>query len=168
MDALAAIYNDSDDSGDDDDDAPVVAAPAAALAPAPLRAAVPVAEALPSADDLLSDMPDDSYLTHRPAAAAAPSYDAAGTSYNAVALPTSLSSQASDSAALRAFAPKKAPAAMRGAAPPAAAPAPRRPGAGANLPRQSGGELLPPQLRKPNKVTEDVAGLRVAKRAREP
>ena len=40
-------------------------------------------------------------------------------------------------------------------------------GAGANLPRQSGGELLPPQLRKPNKVTEDVAGLRVAKRARE-
>ena len=89
MDALAAIYNDSDDSGDDDDDAPVVAAPAAARPPAPAPAAAPVGEALPSADDLLSDMPDDSYLTHRPAAA--PSYDAAGTSYNAVALPTSLS-----------------------------------------------------------------------------
>ena len=53
MDALAAIYNDSDDSGDDDDDAPVVAAPAAAPAPAPAPAAAPVGEALPSADAYL-------------------------------------------------------------------------------------------------------------------
>ena len=41
----------------------------------PCRRPCPSPLALPNADDLLSDTPDASYLTHRPfAAAAAPSY----------------------------------------------------------------------------------------------
>lgn len=157
--------NDSDSEEEEEEEAapPSVAAPVAAAAASPQRA-------LPSAADLLSDLPDWSERSEPDE----PEYDRPGTSYNAVPLPTTMSMEASRHNRKSAEAGKKlaaqlhAPLPLLSAQPQPPTPAPAS--ATAQRPRpsvpkgSSSGQLLPPQLRKPNVATEDLSSMRTAKR----
>jgi len=170
MDALAALgnYEDGSDSGSDDamECQPSGAASAAAAAAAAASASVPAAGLQPS---LLPDASGlglpDSWTSHADDgddSAEEPAHDPKGTKYNAVALPASLANATASSrpgrtthkpAAIPVFSAagseassSAAPAAKRQAVAPA--PVPRRAVGGS-------GQLLPPQLRRPNVITED-------------
>lgn len=173
MDALAALgnYEDGSDSGSDDimECQPSGAAAAAAAATAAASASAVLAARNALQTSLLPDASGlglpDSWTSHGGEdcdSSAEPAHDPKGTRYNTVQLPASLANAGASSklgrtthkpAAIPIFpagasdaASLAAPAAKRQAV--ASAPAPRRAVGGQR-------QLLPPQLRRPNVVTED-------------
>ena len=100
LDALGALGNIYDgSSSDDDDDEPAAAAATAPSnnAPATTIAEAAVPTALPDAEDLLSDMPDEVDWSVRaaPVVEEDPGYDPVGTKYNSVPLPSSMAREQS-------------------------------------------------------------------------
>lgn len=145
---------------------------------------------LPDAGTLLSDLPDKvDWNAHAEDSDAQPQYDPKGTRYNSVPLPKSMVQEQSSFNAMTggtrlvsgsqmasgsntAAAVAAGLSAVDAASFDATAAGKRSEGAGGLLPSRrtslpkasTGGLLLPPQLRRPNIATEDIDGIRAAKR----
>ena len=161
-----------------------------AAAPAPMSHSSQAV--LPDAGALLSDLPDKvDWNARGEDSDAQPQYDPKGTRYNSVPLPKSMVQEQSSFNAMTggtrlvsgsqmasgsdtAAAVAAGLSAVDAASLDATAAGKRSEGAGGLLPSRrtslpkasTGGLLLPPQLRRPNVATEDIDGIRAAKRPR--
>lgn len=163
LNVLGLAYGSDSDDSDVEEETPVPSATPAATA-AVAAASIPPQRMLPSADDLLSDLPNEVDWNARTEPADA-SYDKPGTNYNAVRLPTTMSQDAARHNRLSRDRLLQSLAASDGASQPART----QPGQGsaqAQRPKGSSGKLLPPQLRRPNVATEDLSAMRTAKRSK--
>ena len=160
---LLGDYGDSD-SGPDEASAPA----AEAAAPPTQPPAVPTSLPLPDADALLDGMPDWS-ATADVGAVTETRTDPKGTKYNAVPLPNTLSQAAAAAERGPIQSPSRAQLRPSGGAPSGAPAAGSRAGGAprARATPADGKRLLPPQLKRPNVTTEDLAAMG-AKRRKQP
>lgn len=156
-------YASGSETSEKDEDSPATAPPSKAvpsssLTPAPKSSPSLI---LPSAVDL--DLPDEIQWNAR-REANEPEYDRPGTTYNAVPLPKALSNDAVRHNRLSAQAVAASGSRQPAGAQPTGPQSRHVQYPQASVVSRSSGQLVPPQLRRPNVATEDLESMRTAKR----